>query len=65
MSEDRVRFYSAEILLALFHMHRLGMIYRDLKPANVILNHDGHIKLVDLGGKRFMPLRVDDGTLSS
>lgn len=51
MSEDRVRFYSAEIILALFHMHRLGMIYRDLKPANVILNHDGHIKLVDLGGK--------------
>ena len=50
MPEDHVRFYSAEIILALGHMHGMGMIYRDLKPQNVILNADGHIKLVDLGG---------------
>ena len=46
----RVQFYSAEIFLALAHMHRLGLIYRDLKPHNVILNRDGHIRLVDMGG---------------
>ena len=45
-----MRFYSAEIVLTLAHIHRMGMIYRDLKPANVLLCADGHIKLVDLGG---------------
>ena len=49
MSEDRVCFYAAEIVLALSHMHRIGMLYRDLKPRNVLLLPDGHIKLVDLG----------------
>ena len=47
---DRVTFYSAEIFLALVHIHNMGLIYRDLKPNNVILNRDGHIQLVDLGG---------------
>jgi len=50
MDEDRVRFYTAEIVLALAHIHGLGMIYRDLKPPNILLNADGHIQLVDLGG---------------
>lgn len=50
MPENEVRFYAAEISLALIHIHRMGMIYRDLKPQNVILCADGHIKLVDLGG---------------
>lgn len=50
MPEERVRFYSAEIVLTLAHIHRMGMIYRDLKPANVLLGADGHIQLVDLGG---------------
>lgn len=51
LSEESVRFYSAEILLALFHIHRMGLIYRDLKPSNVIVTSDGHVQLVDLGGK--------------
>ena len=50
LSEEVVRFYAAEIALALFHIHRMGMIYRDLKPANVVLNGDGHVQLVDMGG---------------
>lgn len=50
MSEERVVFYAAEIVLALSHMHRLGFMYRDLKPENVLMMVDGHIKLVDLGG---------------
>jgi serine/threonine protein kinase len=49
ISEERALFYCAEIVLALDHIHKMGMIYRDLKPANVLLNADGHIQLVDLG----------------
>lgn len=50
MLNDRVCFYAAEIVLALSHMHQMGFLYRDLKPSNVLLMGDGHIKLVDMGG---------------
>lgn len=50
LPEDRVRFYMAEIILALGYLHQRGLIYRDLKPQNVLLNSDGHVQLVDLGG---------------
>ncbi|CAM9270961.1 unnamed protein product, partial [Scytosiphon promiscuus] len=46
----RVQFYTAEIILALAHLHDLGLMYRDLKPCNVLLKGDGHIKLADMGG---------------
>ncbi len=50
LDEGRVQFYAAEMVLALGHLHEMGLMYRDLKPSNVLLNGDGHIKLVDLGG---------------
>jgi len=48
-SEERVKFYSAEILLALEHLHENGIIYRDLKPENILITSDGHITLTDFG----------------
>ena len=48
-TEERARFYAAEILLALNHLHESGIIYRDLKPENVLLDGDGHIRLTDFG----------------
>jgi hypothetical protein len=50
LQEDRVKFYMAEITLALAYLHQRGLIYRDLKPQNILLNSDGHVQLVDLGG---------------
>ncbi|XP_062202809.1 protein kinase PINOID-like [Phragmites australis] len=41
------RFYAAEVLLALEYLHMLGVVYRDLKPENVLIRADGHIMLTD------------------
>lgn len=47
--EHRARFYTAEITLAIEYVHNLDVIYRDLKPENVLLDENGHIRLTDFG----------------
>ncbi|XP_043695761.1 probable serine/threonine protein kinase IREH1 isoform X2 [Telopea speciosissima] len=49
LDEDVARIYIAEVVLALEYLHSLRVVHRDLKPDNLLIAHDGHIKLTDFG----------------
>ncbi|KAL9224364.1 hypothetical protein vseg_000403 [Gypsophila vaccaria] len=49
LDEDVARVYIAEVVLALEYLHSLHVVHRDLKPDNLLIAHDGHIKLTDFG----------------
>lgn len=49
LSEDDSRFYIAETILAVESVHNLNYIHRDLKPDNLLIGKDGHVKLSDFG----------------
>lgn len=49
LTEDEAKFYIAESILAVDAVHKLNYIHRDLKPDNVLIDRNGHIKLTDFG----------------
>lgn len=51
-AEDQARFYAAQMVMALAFMHEKNIIYRDLKPENVLVDIDGYLKITDFGLSR-------------
>ncbi|KAL1507523.1 hypothetical protein AB1Y20_007147 [Prymnesium parvum] len=60
-THERAVFYAAQIVLATQHLHELDVLYRDLKPDNVLLTLNGFVKLADMGAARGI---ADDGTIA-
>ncbi|KAL8130090.1 hypothetical protein V2J09_019245 [Rumex salicifolius] len=56
--ESTVRFYASEVIAALEYVHMMGIVYRDLKPENVLVRSDGHIMLTDFD----LSLMCDDAS---
>jgi protein kinase A len=54
-SHSVARFYAAEIVLAFEYLHSLDFVYRDLKPENLLIGRDGHIKITDFGFSKHIP----------
>jgi len=48
-SEEKSKFYAGQILLGLGHLHKHNIVYRDLKPENLLLDRDGNIRICDFG----------------
>ena len=57
LSEDESRFYIAETILAVESVHKLNYIHRDLKPDNLLISKDGHVKLSDFGLCKHVEIR--------
>jgi serine/threonine protein kinase len=47
--EDEAKIYLAEVVLALEALHNYGIIHRDIKPQNIVIDKNGHIKITDYG----------------
>ncbi|CAD8090358.1 unnamed protein product [Paramecium sonneborni] len=52
MNEEQAFFYFAEICLGMKHLHDRSIIYRDIKPENILIDFDGHVRIADFGLSR-------------
>ncbi|XP_068561668.1 G protein-coupled receptor kinase 5 [Cebidichthys violaceus] len=59
LDKDRVCFYAAEVCCGLIHLHQNSILYRDMKPENILLDDNGHIRISDLG----LSVRLSEGSV--
>ena len=59
-SEEKTKFYAAQIALALGYLHQSKILYRDLKPENILLAEDGYIMLADFGLAKIVESDTDE-----
>ena len=60
LPEEDAKFYAAEMVLAIESVHEMNCIHRDLKPDNVLIDKDGHIKLSDFGLSKKLDFLIKD-----
>lgn len=55
--EETARFYFSEIVVGLEYLHSKNVVYRDIKPENILVDIDGHIRIADFGLSKIIPKR--------
>ena len=65
LPEQEAKFYAAEIVMTIESVHKLDCIHRDLKPDNVLIDSDGHIKLSDFGLTKKLDIKLIDNNLQN
>ncbi|ETV84660.1 AGC protein kinase [Aphanomyces astaci] len=58
--EEDIKFFAANVYLALEHMHKRDIAYRDLKPENLLFSENGYLKVVDMGFAKKIPFSITD-----
>jgi serine/threonine protein kinase len=54
LDEETAKFYAYQVIVAIKYLHKKKIIYRDLKPENVLIGEDGYLKLADFGLAKYL-----------